>query len=135
MDRYERIIRDVQERTEEDRLLWRLERPAACARILMNPDRVLRVYTADYDLAGSSYRLLFAERRTEFHDDFGEVFEGYGFELFVLGMDGEIVIPLYEGVVDRTDLLRLAALVDEHNDRARDFFAAFDAAEAVSPAR
>ena len=67
------------------------------------------------------------ERKEDFHDDFGDASETYGFELFILDEDGQLVLPLYAGVVDRDDLLRLSGLIDENNDRIKDLFDAVDA--------
>jgi hypothetical protein len=91
----------------------------------LNASRVIRAFTADYPVGTKQYTLLFVERRIDLHDEFGESAESYGYELFVLDRDGQIVLSLYDGVVDRDDPLRLAGLIDEQNDRVKDFFEAF----------
>jgi hypothetical protein len=92
----------------------------------LNAFRVIRAFKAEYPVGNKSYGLLFVERRVDYHDDFGDSTEGYGFELFILDEDRQIVLSLYEGIVDRDDLLRLSGLIDEHNDRVKQFFSAFD---------
>lgn len=126
MDRYEQIIFDVQQKTEQKIIRWHVVNPARYTSALLNTDRVIRAFTAAYIVGKREYKLLFVERKVDVHDDFGYITERYDFELFILDEDGQIVLSLYPGVVDRDDLLKLSGLIDEHNDRARAFFEAFD---------
>ena len=128
MDRYDRVIRDVQQKTDEDLLRWEVVRPESHSKILMNADHVLRAYRADYGVGGKSYVLLFVERKVDRDDEFGFGYPigGSSFELFIVEEDGEIVLRLFDGAVDRDDLTKLAGLIEEHNDRVKGFFAAFD---------
>lgn len=127
MDRYERIIRDIWTKTKESDLNWVVVPVSQVERFLGNPSEVLRAFEAHYNLKGKAYELLFAERRTEVLDEYDRSFERFSYRLLVLGHDGEIVLDLFEGLVDREDLLRLAAEISDRNDRAREFFDAFDA--------
>ncbi len=131
MDRYDRIVRDIQQKTDDEAIHWKVVNADRYSSVLMNPFRVIRAFTADYPIGGKKYDLLFVERKVDYHDDFGDLAEGYGFDLFILDEEGQIVLSLYEGVVDRDDLLKLSGLIDEHNDRVKDFFEAFDEAGAA----
>jgi hypothetical protein len=131
MDRYERIIHDVQQKTEEGAVQWKVVTPGLHGRVLMSPDRVVRACRADYRLAQKNYTLLFVERRVDRYGESAEPLELTAFELLVLDKDGEIVIPLYDGLVDFDDLAKLAGLIAERNDRAKEFFAAFDGTSAA----
>jgi hypothetical protein len=126
MDRYDRIIRDIQQRTDDEAIHWKVVNVDRYSSVLMNTFRVIRAFAADYPVGEKKYDLLFVERKVDYHDDFGDSTEGYGFELVVLDEDGQLVLSLYEGVVDRDDLLKLSGLIDEHNDRVKGFFEAFD---------
>jgi len=126
MDRYDRIIRDVRQRTDDEAIRWRVVNADRYSDVLLNSLRVIRAFAAEYPVGAKKYDLLFVERKVDLHDDFGDSTEGYGFELFVLDEDGQIVLSLYERVVDRDDLLKLSGLIDEHNDRVKNFFNAFD---------
>jgi hypothetical protein len=126
MDRYDRIIRDVQEKTDDEIIRWKVVNADRYSDVLLNTYRVIRAFTAEYRVGKREYVLLFVERRVDFHDELGDSTEGYGFELFILDEGGQIVFSLYDGVVDRDDLLKLSGLIDEHNDRVKDFFDAFD---------
>ena len=126
MDRYDRIIRDIRQKTDDEIIRWKVVNADRYSDVLLNTYRVLRAFAADYLIGEKTYKLLFVERKIDFHDELGDSTEAYGFELFVLDEDGQIVLSLYEGVVDRDDLLRLSGLIDEHNDRVKNFFDAFD---------
>jgi len=127
MDRYDRVMSDVRQKTDDEVIHWRVVNADRYSDVLLNTYRVIRAFAADYPVGKRKYDLLFIERKIEIHDDIGDsTSETYGFELFVLDEDGQIVLNLYEGAVDRDDLLRLSGLIDEHNDRAKSFFEAFD---------
>lgn len=126
MDRYERLIRDVLQKTGDEILRWQVASLDDLSRVILNADRVIRVYRSSYSLGGQIYRLVFVEKRDLFSDAYGDSYEAPSFEVIVLDQDGEIVLRLYDGVVERDDLAYLAALIEEHNDRTRSFFAAFD---------
>ncbi len=126
MDRYDRIIRDIQSRTAQESLRWKVLRPLQYPLVVTNLDRVLRAFEGNYVLKGREYRLAFVEKRVDVHDEFNNNIESRGYELFVLDEEGLVVLPIYPGLVDRRDLLKLAGLIDAHNDLARDFFRAFD---------
>jgi hypothetical protein len=131
MDRYERVIRDVQQKTEDETIQWRTVRVLKYSDVVINPDRVVRSFEADYPVGGKDYVLLFVERRVEHHDDFGYISEGFDYQLLILDEEGQIAVSLYDGVVDRDDLLKLSGLIEERNDRAKAFFASFDASGAA----
>ena len=126
MDRYNRILDDIRRKTDDEVICWKVVNADRYSDVLLNPHRVIRAFLAPYNIGGKTYNLLFVERKTDFHDDFDPLTEGFGYDLFILDDDGQIVVSLYEGVVDRDDLLRLSGLIDEHNDRAQNFFRAFD---------
>ena len=131
MDQFDRIIRDVQAKTGDEMIRWDVVNAANYSHILLNVSRVIRAFKADYPIREREYGLLFVERRVDNRDEFGDSSESHGFELFILDGDGQLVLSLYEGVVDREDLLRLASFIDDHNDRVRSFFEAFNGSGAV----
>src|SRR4051812_42100573 len=99
MDRYDRVIRDMQQKTEDRRLAWKVVSPARYERILVDPGRVIRTVASEYTLADKKFDLLFVERKTDLFVDSGEIREGRDFQVLVLDQDGEIVLSLYDGVV------------------------------------
>jgi hypothetical protein len=126
MDRFDCIIRDIQQKTDDETIRWKAVSAERYSGVVLNTARVIRAFSADYRVANKEYELVFIERKIDYHDDFSFLTEGRGFELFVLGDGGQLVLSLFDGVVDRDDLLRLAGLIDAHNELVKQFFDAFD---------
>ena len=126
MDKYERVIRDIQGKTRDRHVKWIVVNPSGYEKVLTNPNQVRRLNRADYNLRGRKYELCFVEKIIPAEDDFGGYYESLNFQLLILDEDGEIVFTIHSGVVERDDLLKLAGLIDENNDRTQEFFAAFD---------
>jgi hypothetical protein len=132
MDQFDRIIFDIRRKTSDEELDWKIVPPASVSRIVLNPDRVVRAYSADYPVQERIYPLVFVERRVELFDGYSSPYESLDFEVFVLDSDdGEVVLTLYDGVVDRDDLVKLSGLIKTHNDRAKAFLSAFDDTDAA----
>jgi len=132
MDRYDRFILDILRKTEARELDWRVVPPGEISHAVLNPDRILRAYLADYPLQGRNYRLYFIEKRVEFLNEFaGPYREVLGFEVVVLDVDEAIVLTLYNGVVEAEDLWKLSSLIKACNDRAEVLLSAFDDTDAA----
>jgi hypothetical protein len=126
MDRYDRILSDIRVRTEEGRLQWKFSRIGSFSDLVVNSDRVVRAFVADYALGDHVYTLLFVERINEYHDDFGGAFQRVAFEIYIVDADRDLVLLLRDGLVDRDELAQLAAEIAESNDKAESFFRAFE---------
>lgn len=132
MDRYDLVIRDIQEQTEGGALRWRNVAPSTWEHAL-NTGRTLRAYRADYALGDEEYELLFVDRKAERHEEYADRPAGRRtFEVLILDRDGEVALSLYEGAVDGDDLVRLAVLIEGRDDRTEEFFAAFEKARGVT---
>ena len=68
------------------------------------------------------YDLVFVEKKTPTIDENDIQFERLGYELNVLNDDGDLLIPMYDGLVDREDLFRLAAAISDNCSDANEFF-------------
>lgn len=126
MDRFDRVMHDVLRKTDDREILWRVVDAGRYSGILLNVNRIIRAFLAEYLVGLETYNLLFLERKIDLRDEFGEFEEAISLELLVLDKDGQIVLHLYDGIVERADLLRLSGLIDDRNDRTSQFFAAFD---------
>ena len=85
MDRYDRIIHDVLQKTEAETIHWEVANADRYSQVHLKPGREVRAYTAVYPVGRKEYGLLFAESRKKFEDAFGGGWEGRDYELFVLG--------------------------------------------------
>lgn len=133
MDRYDQVIHDVKQKTGDRAIRWGVVPPHRLADAPNYAGRVVSAYRGDYRLGEATFHLLFVERKIDSYlDDFGGgPIERSDFDLLVLGAEDEIVLRLYDGLVDRQDLLELAGLIESHNDQTEGFFAAFERANAA----
>jgi hypothetical protein len=132
MDRYDHVIRDIQEQTEAGALRWQSVPPLTYQGYPLDSNRASRVYYTQYSLGDKQYGLAFVEAKAAHFDEDTESTSGRRvFEVVVLGLDGVALLRLYEGAVDREDLSKLAALIEERDDRVSGFFDAFEKARGV----
>ena len=132
MDRYDLVIRDIQEQTRDGALRWKSVSPSKYQNLSFRAGRVIRAYRTDYTLGEQEYELVFLDQRvSRFDEEAGWANEKRAFEVLILGTDGEIVLRLYEGAVDGDDLSRLAGLIETRDDRVTGFFSAFERARGI----
>ncbi len=131
MDRYERILSDIRAKTDGGQLQWKFTRVGAYADLVVNDERVVRAFLADYALGSQVYQLLLVEKKSDFYDEFRSNFQRLTFEVYVIDGAGDLVLLLRDGLVDRDELAQLAAEVAGSNDKAASFFKAFEEYEAV----
>jgi hypothetical protein len=134
MDQYDRVIRDIQQKTNDGVLRWSAMPPSKLRELSVYAPRLISAYRADYPLESRNYELLFLERAVDPFDDFDGVSERTVLEVCVLGGEGELVLKLYGGVVETKDLIRLASLIEGYNEQVKGFFEAFDRANAAGTA-
>ncbi len=125
MDRYDHVINDILEQSEDGVLRWRSVAPSRYENVLLNVDRVIRAYRTDYALGDENYELVFVDKKVDHLDEETGWMSARGgtSEVLILDAEGEVALRLYEGAVDQNDLARLAGLIEGRNDRAKGFFA------------
>ena len=128
MDQYDRLIHDILTKTENNLLDWDVTAAGVYETAVLNAHRLIRAYRTTYVLGEQKYTLLFLESKVDRFDELGELYEGRGFELLVLGEDKIPVFNLYDGVVELEDLVKLSSLLQDHNTQAKRFFAEFEKA-------
>src|SRR5579875_3310974 len=129
MDQFDRVIRDIQQKTASDVLRWRIVPPSKLHELAVYARRLVSAHRAEYHLGSEKYELFFVEREVDSFDDFTSEMGVRNIpEVFVLGREGEIVLRLYSGVVEGKDLIRLASLIEGHNEQVTEFFDAFERA-------
>jgi hypothetical protein len=130
MDKYEATLARVIDATSSGVLVWEPVGQARYADVVVNADRVVRAYQAELELKEKRFPLVFVEKRTPWYDEFDKPAERMEFELHVLDKSRHLVLSLYDGVVERRDLQRLAASIKQSSGSAKEFFEALQAAEA-----
>ena len=127
MDKYERFVRDVIERTEDDSLRWSTRLPRRVGRFVYNYDDIVRSFSCEYPLGDQVYTLAFIEKKVQRINEWGHGFEAFDGELLVVDGDGgELVVRIDSSLVEAEDLNHLISLVTERNELTREFFAAFE---------
>ncbi|MBI1903415.1 MAG: hypothetical protein HYS13_20120 [Planctomycetia bacterium] len=126
MDKYDATLARVIDETADGTVKWRMDHPDNYAAVILNSDRVIRAFTAKLPLGHKEFPLLFIEKKAPSRDEYDQLFEGTEFELYVLDDFGRIVLPVYEGLVEERQLERLAELVSQSNEAAREFFDALE---------
>ena len=131
LEKYDQALFRIEDETTSGRLNWTLAGPGSYRDLVVNPERVLRCLTAELELAGKRFPLLFVEKKDPRHGEFGDMYEAVVHELLVLDAAGRLIVPLYDGVVDRNDLARLGDLIADSSGAAREFFGSLLGTEAA----
>src|SRR5438094_157481 len=100
MDRYDRLIRDVQQKTENESIRWEVVNAGLYKKILLNIDTVVRAFTAEYPVGNRKYTLLLTVGKKHILNEYLPSTDAYNPELFILDIDGQVVLSLYDGLVD-----------------------------------
>lgn len=124
-DQYEQTLQRLVIETEEGMLKWETVRPSIYERIIANVDTVVRAFKTQLKLKEKVYHVVVVEKKDFTNDHFGSYFERLSFEVYVLNHKEEFIFPIYEGLVDRDDLLRLIGAISDASDQTREFFEAF----------
>ena len=122
MDRYEKLLRTIVSQTESGQLKWHIKSPGECSEKIFNPDFVYQAYGADYLLNGKMYRIILVQRKDAKTDhDWDMIIDVYSVEVLIL-LGAKLIATLDENHVEKTDLYKLAALVEEVNKESDEFF-------------
>jgi hypothetical protein len=128
MDKYDATLRRVYTETCEGRLQWEAVAPTSYGQIVLNADRAIRAVRTEMPLKDKRFPLLFVEKKELRHDAYGEPYDALVHELFVLDANHNLLLPLYDGLVDRKELSALAAAIFDESAEARAFFEALSEA-------
>lgn len=121
MNKYEALFDEIINLTQAQGLSWKQARRHANSELIFNPGSVFRQFTADFPRGDTKFKLLLVEKKYEDPDhDFA--FEKYVPEILIVDNEGELVTTLTDSVIERTNLLRLADMVETRSDKANKLF-------------
>lgn len=121
MNKYEKLFEDVATQTRSGTLKWKQLRRHANSELIFCPTLVFRQYSADFARSGNQFKLLLVEKKSEDPEfDFG--YDKYRPELLVVDDEGELVTTLTDSVIERSNLIRLADMVETRSDKASKLF-------------
>ena len=121
MNKYEALFDEIINLTQAQVLSWKQARRHANSELIFNPSSLFRQFTADFPRGDIKFKLLLVEKKYEDPDhDFA--YEKYVPEILIVDNDGELVTTLTDSVIERTNLLRLADMVETRSDKVNKLF-------------
>lgn len=122
MNKYESLFDEIINLTQSSALSWKQVRRNANSELIFNPNSVFRQFAAHFPRGDSDFKLLLVEKKYDDPDhDFA--YQKYVPELLIVDDEGELITTLTDSVIERTNLLRLADMVETRSDKANKLFA------------
>lgn len=123
MNKYEALFDEILKRTESHSLQWRRIPRHANSDLIFDAVTVFRQSSADFERTGSKFKLLLVEKKVD-DPEYDFIYQRYLPELLVLDDAGELVTTLSFPVIARSDLVRLAEMLEEQSEKSAKLFAA-----------
>lgn len=121
MNKYEQLFDEIINLTHAHVLSWKQVRRHANSELIFNPNLVFRQFAADFPRGDTQFKLLLIEKKYDDPDhDFA--YEKYVPEVLIVDNDGELVTTLTDSVIERSNLIRLADMVETRSDKANKLF-------------
>lgn len=121
-DKYDQTLSLISNGTRDQSIRWELTSPSHYRDFILNADHVRRAFRASWEVGEKSFTIVFVEKRHRQHDEYGESFESIQEELFIIDQQNQLVLQLFDGLVDRDDLHRLGEEILDSNHVTREFF-------------
>jgi hypothetical protein len=122
MNKYEVLFDEIVSLTRSKALIWKQMPRHANSELIFNPNLVFRQFSADFSRNRTNFKLLLIEKKIDDPEhDFA--YERRAPEVLVVDEAGELVTTLTDSVIERTDMLRLADMVETGSDKASKLFA------------
>ena len=123
MNKYEALFDEILKRTESRSLQWQRIPRHANSELIFDPVTVFRQSSADFERAGSKFKLLFVEKKVD-DSEYDFMYQKFLPELLVLDDAGELVTTLTHSIIARADLNRLANMLEVQSEKSAKLFAA-----------
>lgn len=121
MNKYEKLFEEIVQKTRSGALKWKQLRRHANSDLIFSPNLVFRQFSADLERTGGKFKLLLIEKKYE-DPEFEFVYDKYRPELLVVDDDGELISTLTDSLIERSNLTRLADMVETRSDKANKLF-------------
>jgi hypothetical protein len=120
MNKYEKLFAEIYSQTKAGTLKWKQLRRQANSDLIFNPNLVWRQFAADFERDENAFTIILVEKKYD-DPDFDFAYEKYSPELLVVD-DGELVATISDSIIERTDMIRLANLIEIKSDKAKKLF-------------
>ena len=125
MDKYEKFLTDIIEKTARGSLKWDVAPPSRFHEYVFQAPLVYSAYEAEYQIGGVTYILGFIEKKSPSNDnDYDVVMERHRCEMIVI-TESKLIFTLDGGYVDYDRLLELGRALESKNLSAEALFANF----------
>ena len=125
MDKYDKFLEDVSEKTGDGTLHWDVASPNKYQEYILQSPFVYSSFDADYKVGGKAYTLVFAEKKVPVTaGDFDTAAEQYRCELLVI-KNHTLIFTLDENYVEYSELLELGNNIQSKNASAEELFGNF----------
>jgi len=119
MNKYEFLFKEIFDATKDGKLKWKQTDKRANADIIFSPNTVFRQFSSKLIKGDDEFTLLFVEKK---HEDPELFFDRYYPELLVLS-EGELVTTLTDSIIEKSEMMKLADLLETKSDKAHALFA------------
>lgn len=120
MNKYEKLFNEILSQTKSGEMSWKQVRKQSNSELIFNPNLIWRQFTADLVRDTNRFTLLFVEKKYE-DPAYDFTYEKYSPELLILH-EGELIVTLSDSVIDMSDMITLANIVEKTSDKAKLLF-------------
>jgi hypothetical protein len=120
MNKYEELFNEILSQTKSGKLNWRQVRKESNSELIFNSSLIWRQFTADLVRGNNNFTLLFVEKKYE-DPAYDFTYEKYLPELLIIH-EGELIATLSDSVIDISDMIALANIVETTSDKAKLLF-------------
>lgn len=120
MNKYEKLFNEIFSQTKAGSLKWMQLRRQANSELIFNPNLVWRQFSTDFVRDNSTFTIILVEKKYE-DPDFDFTYEKYSLELLIID-DGELITTISDSIIESSDMIQLANLVETKSDRAKKLF-------------
>jgi len=120
MNKYEELFREIFISTKNGLMQWKQTKRDSNYEIVFSPNTVFRQFVSTLRRGDTEYKVLLLEKKFDDPEhDFA--YQRYAPEVLIVD-EGELIASLTDSVIDRSDLVSLAGIVESRSDKARKLF-------------
>jgi len=126
MDKYDRFITDILNKTEDGTLEWQPVSPSSYFEFIFQSQFAYQAFSTTYEKDKRKYTLVFVNKKIPgHHEDLDVTIERHYSEILVFE-SGTLLLTINNNYVDDDRLSRLGLQIEDSNSGAKDLLAGFD---------
>lgn len=120
MNKYEKLFSEILSLTKNGDLNWKQLKRHQNSELIFNPNLIWKQYSGELLRDGNTFTIILVEKKSE-DPEFDFAYEKYTPELLIVD-DGELIATINDSVIEKSDMIKLANLVETKSDKARKLF-------------